>query len=169
MVVQARARHEERAARVQPLEVERAHRAARRPEQRHEPARTQAVEALVERARAHAVVDHVDAAPAGDALDLVGEVAGAISMTSLRARRPSGMYRPLRSARCSRIAPDSNTGIGPSGSSWSTIAGIRLFGLIARNSGWNWSPLPILTGTVRYASPHSSSMMAIFQPLGVGQ
>jgi len=46
---------------------------------------------------------------------------------------------------------------------------MRLFGLIARNSGLNWSPLPILTGTVRYSRPHSSSMMLIFQPFGVGQ
>ena len=36
---------------------------------------------------------------------------------------------------------------------------MRLFGLIARNSGLNWSPLPMLTGITRYARPHSSSMM----------
>ena len=40
----------------------------------------------------------------------------------------------------------------PSGSSWSTIAGMRLFGLIARNSGLNWSPLPILIGITRYTA-----------------
>ena len=47
------------------------------------------------------------------------------------------------------MAPDSKRAIRPSGPSGSTIAGIRLFGLIARNSGWNWSPFPMLTGITR--------------------
>ena len=71
------------------------------------------------------------------------------------------------------MAPDSNTVTGPppcaGPGSWSTIAGMRLFGLIARNSGLNWSPAPMLTGMVRYGTPSSSSMMATFQPFGVGQ
>src|SRR5438067_1077708 len=45
------------------------------------------------------------------------------------------MQRPVFSARWIRIAPDSNTETGPSGSSSSTIAGMRLFGLIPSNSG----------------------------------
>ena len=49
------------------------------------------------------------------------------------------------------------------------MAGIRLLGLIARNSGLNCSPVPMFTGTSLYARPHSSSMMEIFQPFGVGQ
>ena len=69
------------------------------------------------------------------------------------------------------MAPDSKTLIGapPPSGSWSTIAGIRLFGLIARNSGLNCSPRPMLTGTTRYGSPTSSSMMVILRPFGVGQ
>ena len=69
------------------------------------------------------------------------------------------------------MAPVSNTGTGgpPPGGSWSIMAGMRLLGLIFRNSGLNWSPLPMFTGTSVYGSPHSSSMMLIFQPLGVGQ
>jgi hypothetical protein len=34
----------------------------------------------------------------------------------------------------------------PSGPSGSTIAGTLLFGLIFKNSGWNWSPLAMSTG-----------------------
>jgi hypothetical protein len=49
------------------------------------------------------------------------------------------------------------------------MAGMRLFGLTARNSGSNCSPRPMLTGIVRYGSSISSSAMLIFQPLGVGQ
>ena len=71
------------------------------------------------------------------------------------------------------MAPDSKTPTEPSpnsgAGSWSTIAGIRLFGLIARNSGVNCSPLEMLTGIIRYAAPSSSSRMATFQPFGVGQ
>jgi len=49
------------------------------------------------------------------------------------------------------IAPDSKsaTGSPPSAGSWSTIAGIRLFGEILRNSSLNWSPKPIRQGTMR--------------------
>ena len=49
------------------------------------------------------------------------------------------------------------------------MAGMRLFGLMARNSGVNCSPLPMFTGTSRHGRPHSSSMIEIFQPFGVGQ
>ena len=45
------------------------------------------------------------------------------------------------------IAADSNSLSGlPPGPSGSTIAGMRWFGVIARNSGLNWSPLPMLIG-----------------------
>ena len=49
------------------------------------------------------------------------------------------------------------------------MAGMRLFGLKARNSGANCSPLPMFTGFIEYGRPHSSSINEIFQPLGVGQ
>jgi hypothetical protein len=45
------------------------------------------------------------------------------------------------------MAPDSNTEIGrPPGPSGSTIAGIRLFGEIARNCGENCSPFEMSIG-----------------------
>src|SRR5450631_4383222 len=47
------------------------------------------------------------------------------------------------------------------------MAGILLFGLIARNSGVNCAPLPMSIGMARYARPHSSSMMWILWPFGV--
>ena len=73
-------------------------------------------------------------------------------------------------ARYIRIAPDSNIEIGrPSGPSLSTMAGILLFGLIFRNSGLNWSPVPMSTGCTVYGRPHSSSMMWTLWPFGVGQ
>src|SRR5665213_723445 len=69
-----------------------------------------------------------------------------------------------------RIAPDSNTLIGlPPGPSGSTIAGMRLFGLILRKSGLNCSPWLILTGWTEYGSPISSSATEILRPLGVFQ
>ena len=48
------------------------------------------------------------------------------------------------------IAPNSNTVIGspPPAGSRSTITGMRWFGFIFRNSGVNWSPRPILQGTM---------------------
>ena len=49
------------------------------------------------------------------------------------------------------------------------IAGIRLFGLTARNYGLNWSPLPMLIQRTLQAMSHFSSMVEIFQPLGVGR
>ena len=51
----------------------------------------------------------------------------------------------------------------------STMAGMRLLGEIARNSGVNCSPFWMSTYFTVYGSPVSSSMMEIFQPLGVGQ
>jgi hypothetical protein len=56
---------------------------------------------------------------------------------------------PAFSARYCRIAPDSNTDTGapPPGGSSSTMAGMRLLGLILRNSGLNCSPVPMFTGT----------------------
>src|SRR2546422_2786255 len=81
-----------------------------------------------------------------------------------------GIELPGLAAEVLQMAPDSNTEIGfPPGPSGSTIAGMRLFGEIARNSGLNWSPWPMLTGYTTYGSPHSSSMIEIFQPFGVGQ
>ncbi len=69
------------------------------------------------------------------------------------------------------IAPDSNTGSGapPAAGAWSTIAGMRLFGEMARNSGLNCSPLPMSTGTTRCGRPVSSMNTRTFWPLGVGQ
>jgi hypothetical protein len=49
------------------------------------------------------------------------------------------------------------------------MAGMRLLGEIVRNAGSNCSPLEMSTGTSVYGSAHSSSMIVIFQPLGVGQ
>jgi hypothetical protein len=48
------------------------------------------------------------------------------------------------------MAPDSKTGTGapPPAGSWSTIAGIRLLGDIAKNSGLNWSPRLRLMGWI---------------------
>jgi hypothetical protein len=61
----------------------------------------------------------------------------------------AGMKRPARSAKWIKMLPDSKTGTAPPGASWSTIAGMRLFGLMARNSGLNWSPAPMFTGITR--------------------
>ncbi len=85
-----------------------------------------------------------------------------------------GRNLPVLAARYSKMAPDSNSAMGlPSGPSGSTSAGILLFGLMARNSGWNWSPVPMLTGIASQSrprrKPHSSSMMWTLWPLGVGQ
>src|SRR6266540_350351 len=74
MVVEAWTRHEKRAPRVQHLQVERWDRAARLTEERHEAARPKAVEALVERAGADTVVDHMHSCPTGYALDLGLEI-----------------------------------------------------------------------------------------------
>src|ERR1035441_4511006 len=68
------------------------------------------------------------------------------------------------------MAPDSNTVIGcPSGPTGSLMAGMRLFGLNARNSGLNCSPLERFTGFTVYGNPISSSATLIFRPLGVFQ
>src|SRR2546426_5313186 len=52
-----------------------------------------------------------------------------------RPRASFGRRRPVFSARWTRMAPDSNTERGPPGTSWSTIAGIFWFGLIAVKGG----------------------------------
>jgi hypothetical protein len=66
------------------------------------------------------------------------------------------------------MAPDSISEMGwPSGPSESTMAGILLFGLMARNSGLNWSPAPMSTACTLYGRPHSSSMMWTLWPFGV--
>ncbi len=68
------------------------------------------------------------------------------------------------------MAPDSKIEIGfPPGPSRSTIAGMRLFGEIFRKSGLNCSPLEMFTGISLYGRPHSSSMIEILKPFGVGQ
>jgi hypothetical protein len=69
------------------------------------------------------------------------------------------------------MAPDSNTLIGapPSAGASSTMAGIRLFGEILRNSGRNCSPALIFTGTIRYGVRASSRKIVILWPLGVVQ
>src|SRR5580700_10366013 len=68
------------------------------------------------------------------------------------------------------IAADSKSVKGfPPGPSGSTIAGMRWFGVILRNSGLNWSPAPILIGMILYSRPNSSSAICTLWPLGVGQ
>src|SRR5436305_14392520 len=57
----------------------------------------------------------------------------------------------------------------PPGPSLSMIAGMRLFGLILRNSGLNCSPFEMLIGTTLYGSPISSSATDILRPFGVFQ
>ena len=49
------------------------------------------------------------------------------------------------------------------------MAGMRLFGEMARNSGRNCSPLPMFTGMMVYGMPVSSRNSVILWPLGVGQ
>jgi hypothetical protein len=49
------------------------------------------------------------------------------------------------------------------------MAGMRLFGEMARNSRLNCSPLLMLTGAIRYASPASSRKIVILWPFGVVQ
>src|SRR3984885_10858247 len=69
------------------------------------------------------------------------------------------------------MAPDSNTAIGsppPMGSS-STKRGIRWLGFCARKLGLNWTPRPMLKGTMRCSSAASSKNIVIFLPFGVGQ
>src|SRR5258705_4704016 len=57
----------------------------------------------------------------------------------------------------------------PSGPSGSTIAGILLFGLMARKSGAICSPLVMLIGMTLYGSSISSSATLILRPFGVFQ
>jgi hypothetical protein len=47
------------------------------------------------------------------------------------------------------------------------MAGILLFGLIARNSGWNCSLALMSTAMARYGRPISSSMIETLRPFGV--
>jgi hypothetical protein len=64
------------------------------------------------------------------------------------------------------IAPDSKTARLPH--SRSTIAGIRPFGLIARNHGSFCSFFARFSAWTSYGSPSSSSVTDAFQPFGVG-
>jgi hypothetical protein len=61
------------------------------------------------------------------------------SAAALRPRTSFGRKRPVFSAKYKRMAPDSNTLIGspPSDGTVSMIAGMRLFGEMARKSGLN--------------------------------
>src|SRR4029077_17042773 len=65
-----------------------------------------------------------------------------------------------------RIAPDS---IRLRPLSRSTIAGMRLLGLICRNSGLNCSSLLMSTPCAVYGNPSSSRAMETLRPLGVFQ
>src|SRR3954465_10071114 len=68
------------------------------------------------------------------------------------------------------MAPLSKMLIGlPSGPSGSTMAGMRLLGLMARNSGVNCSPMPMFTHFSSYGRTISSSAMVMLRPFGVGQ
>ena len=84
-----------------------------------------------------------------------------------RAGRRAGSGRSWRRGRAGSRPTRTARSAGRPGPSGSTIAGILLFGLIARNSGLNWSPAPMSTGIARYARPHSSSMMWTLWPFGV--
>ena len=56
----------------------------------------------------------------------------------MRSRSVGPPNLPVLRARYCKIAPDSNTEIDlPSGPTWSMIAGIRLFGAMARKSDLN--------------------------------
>ena len=74
VVGQARARQEQRAARVEDRRIEGRHRAARLAEERHRAARAQHAQALVERRLADRIVDDVDAAAVGEPLHFDLEV-----------------------------------------------------------------------------------------------
>jgi hypothetical protein len=92
------------------------------------------------------------------------------SLTAAFSRGVSRPNRPVLFARFCRIAPDSNTEIGKLSSPLgSTIAGMRLFGEIARKAGSNCWPTPMSTPSTDYGRPHSSSMMENFHPFGGGQ
>ena len=65
------------------------------------------------------------------------------------------------------MAPDSKTLIdSPSGPSGSTIAGILLFGLIARKSGVNWSAGPDVDGMDIVGEPDLLEHDGRFAPVG---
>ena len=98
-MVEARARHEERSFDIEELEIERRHGSARRPEQRHHAAGSQAVQAPAEGRGPHAVVDHVHAAAAGDALHLGHEVLRGVEDDVVRPRRPRQRGLLLRGHR----------------------------------------------------------------------
>src|SRR5260370_36101674 len=53
--------------------------------------------------------------------------------------------------------------------SWSTMAGMRLFGLIFKNSGLNCSSLLVSTGCSVYGRCNSSRRVEALRPLGVVQ
>ena len=68
------------------------------------------------------------------------------------------------------MAPDSNTEIRrPPGPSGSTMAGMRLLGEIARKCRRELFALGNIHRPHHVGQPHSSSMIEIFQPFGVGQ
>src|SRR5829696_7687945 len=63
-----------------------------------------------------------------------------------------------------RMAPDSNTVVGPS---LSMIVGIFPFGFRARYSGLCWLSVRKSTTSTVYGRPTSSSMMVTLRPFGV--
>ena len=84
---------------------------------------------------------------------------------------PVGRKAPNFSARCTRIAPDSNTRIGV-GPLRSISAGIFEFGLTATKPLPNWLP-SILISQASYSAPlwpaasSSSNMTVTLTPFGV--
>ena len=76
------------------------------------------------------------------------------------------MSFPVFSARYIRIAPDSKTAKSPL--SWSTIVGMRPFGLSATYQSSFCSFLSSAIGVTLYGSSISSSAIDTFQPFGVG-
>lgn len=69
------------------------------------------------------------------------------------------------------MAPLSNsdTGAPPPAGAWSTMAGMRLLGAMARKSGVNCSPFEMFTGMRRYSIPASSRNIVTLWPFGVVQ
>ncbi len=90
----------------------------------------------------------------------------------MRAGPLAGSSAPNFSARCIRMAPDSNTrtGVGPLRSS---SAGIFEFGFTATKPLPNWSPLLMRISHASYSAPvwprasSSSSITVTFTPFGV--
>ena len=94
----------------------------------------------------------------------------ATSATRIVCHRAVGLRRPELAGLFGEIHQD-GAGLeqGDCPLSRSTMAGMRLFGLILRNSGLNCSSLLMSTACAAYGRPHSSSMIETLRPFGVDQ